>query len=658
MEDVIMTLENNGTGNNQSIAISLAKGRPFLSWVGKKPINAVSVLPAQHIETFGDTSNESWADWPEFYPQSGMLFHGDNVHILAHLLANGFRNKIDLVYIDPPFDSGANYVRSVKLRGVSGTVKIDGELYSLGEQIQYEDIWSNDNYFQFMYERFLLIRELLKDEGHIIVQADDKRGHYLKIILDEVMGPENYINDVVWRKGREGGGGSLINPPLPTEYQNIYIYSKFRKHRMWNPPKGPYKSSTLSSLEVDKDGWYYTRGRMGRIPRPWEVEAGVSKKTYVWNDASVSKEEVIKKLTAPDAEFVLIGDVWDSDIIKNSTITGYPTEKPESLLEIIIKASTNPNSVVLDCFVGSGTTIATAQKLGRRWIGCDINKGAIQTTAKRIQNVIIKQKEEMSQQKITDDLLTHSKVTPQLGYTLWRINDYDLEIQHNEAIKLVCEYVGVERTRTDLYFDGIRGKSIVKIIPFEHPLTLFDLKELEKELESRPDEDRSITIICLGIEIKANEWINDWNRLRKGTQAINHIELIELGTDPKYGSFIKHDSAKADIDIEFDNDIIKIKINDFISPTIIKRINQQSESIKPIIQKWQQMVDCVMIDTDYNGEVFNIVVSDVPQKNNELVKDYYELPASNIDRTVAVKIIDMLGEEIIVSKSLSQNNVG
>jgi hypothetical protein len=134
------------------VKITAAKGRPMLTWVGKRPLSHVTAFPAQHIETFDSTGSlnkpenvEVWKDWPNSYPKGGLLFHGDNKEVLAHLLANGFRGKVNLIYIDPPFDSGADYVRKVSLRGAKGMVKLDGETYTLGEQIQYTDIWANDN---------------------------------------------------------------------------------------------------------------------------------------------------------------------------------------------------------------------------------------------------------------------------------------------------------------------------------------------------------------------------------------------------------------------------------------------------------------------------------------------------------------------------------
>lgn len=646
------------------VDVKAAKGRPMLTWVGKKPLRHVTAFPAQKVEVFdpsGDAAKRgggAWADWPAAYPKGGLLFHGDNKEVLAHLLANGFRGKVKLIYIDPPFNSGADYVRKVQLRGATGTAKLDGETYTLGEQVQYDDIWANDNYLQFMYERLLLLRELLAEDGNILVQADDTRGHYIKILLDEVLGPDGYVNDIVWHKGREGGGGTDVNPPLPTEYQNIYLFAMSRRGRKWNAPRGPYKLSTLASLKVDDRGWYYERGRMGRKPSAWEVAAGVSKKTYVSDDPAEDRASVIARLTDPKGEHVLIGDVWNSDLVRSSAVTGYPTEKPENLLRLIINAGTDPDDLVLDCFAGSGTTMAVAQKLGRRWIGCDINKGAIQTSGKRLQDIVndqIKEAKKSARAKAQGKLIEDDAKEPepaQLSFSVYRVNDYDLQIQHNEAVNLACEHIGIKRTQTDSYFDGVQERKLAKIIPFSHPLTVLDLEELKKELGSRPDEDRDVLVVSLGKELSVEKWLEDWNRLRKTESVPNKIEVIELRTDPKYGRFMKHEPASARVDVKRKKDIIAVEIRDFISPTIIERLRQQAGLLEPRIDDWRAMVDTVMIDTAYDGEVFNVCLSDVPEKKADLVKGKYELPAPEGKTTVAVKITDMLGEETLETKTV------
>lgn len=195
------------TDLTQDVSISKARGRPMLTWVGKRPLGRVTAYPAQKIERFAvgsDAAEEStpnvttdWSDWPQAFPRGGLLFHGDNKDVLAHLLANGFRGKVKLIYIDPPFDSGADYVRKVQLRGPRGATKIDGEDYSLGEQVQYTDIWSNDTYLQFMYERLLMLRELLSDDGEIVLHCDWKRVHLLRCLLDEVFSADAFRNEII-----------------------------------------------------------------------------------------------------------------------------------------------------------------------------------------------------------------------------------------------------------------------------------------------------------------------------------------------------------------------------------------------------------------------------------------------------------------------------
>lgn len=317
-------------------------------------------------------------------------------------------------------------------------------------------------------------------------------------------------------------------------------------------------------------------------------------------------------------------------------------------MERVIRASSVPGDLILDCFIGSGTTVAVAQKLGRRWIGCDINKGAIQTTAKRLQAVIGEQVKETAQQ----DLLTTAESAPapaQLSFGVWRVNDYDLKIQRNEAIKLACEHIGVERIAADSYFDGKLGQKLVKIIPFEHPLSPLDLEELKRELEARPETENFVVFVCLGIELAARTWIEDWNRLRKGEETVNKIEVIELRTDAKYGNFIQHEPATAKVAVKRDGEKIEVKIEDFISPTILKRLDMDMPLFKAKITDWRSQVDCVMIDTAYDGKVFNVALADVPEKKNDLIEGRYTLAAPAGATTVAVKIIDMLGEEVLVT---------
>lgn len=654
--------------DGSEVKVTAAKGRPMLTWVGKRPLQRVTAFPAQVVETFNPTGQaDGWRN---------LLFHGDNKEVLAHLLANGFRGKVDLIYIDPPFDSGADYVRKVQLRGVSGTARIDGEAYSLGEQIQYTDIWTNDNYLQFMYERFLLLKELLSDKGSIYVHCDPSRNSYLRLILDEVFGTDGLVNEIVWQRlsaHNDSGRFGII-------HDTIYYYSK-TDVRVWNPQSVPlserYIEQFFDSIE-EGTGRRYARSdltarglRSGETGKPWRgINPGA--KGNHWKVPVSQLEEWdrqgrihwpknggMPRLKRYLDEVLAEGggspqDIWyDIKPIHNQSqeMGDYPTQKPEALAGRIIRTSTNPGDLVLDCFIGSGTTAAVAQKLGRRWIGCDINKGAIQTTAKRLQTIIreqIEARERASRQVL---FLENGEEAPEpasLAFSVYRVNDYDLAIQHNEAVNLACEHIGVQRTRTDPYFDGTLGSKLVKITPFGHPLTILDLEDLKKELEARPDEDRHIVVVCLGKETAVDTWLEEWNRHR----PVNKLEVIELRTDQKYGRFLIHQPAQAQVLIQRREDSVIVEVEDFISPTIIERLNMDQTLFRAQVTDWRAMVDCIMIDTAYDGQVFNVVLSDVPARKTDLVEGRYELPAPARRTTVAVKIIDMLGEEVLVTKQV------
>jgi DNA modification methylase len=641
------------------VEIKPAKGRPMLTWVGKRPLRQVLAFPAQHIETFNPNPGgasvpgrrQAWSDWPSAYPRGGLLFHGDNKEVMAYLLANGFRGKVKLIYIDPPFDSGANYVRKVTLRGVKGAAKIEGEGYTLGEQIQYTDIWANDNYLQFMYERLLLIKELLAEDSSIFLHCDQRRVHHLRCLMDEVFGADNFINEIIWMHQIMGGSHEKR---FPKAHETILWYSKGSSYRIRTEDPNvrvPFSEYVLNSMKQDENGrWYYERRRMSRKATAEEAASKAHTRTYV---------------ETPE-EGTVATDVWD-DMLSYQELPNerqgldlFPTQKTVKSLTRLISAASDPGDLILDSFMGSGTTAVVAQKLGRRWLGCDINKGAIQTTCKRLQNVILKQMEVPKKKKKQLPLPPAGKETQdnsdpspaQLSFAVYRVNDYDLAIQHNEAVNLACEHLGVTRTKTDAFFDGTMGKKLVKIVPFGHPLTLLDLEEIKRELSARPEEERDICVVCLGKETAADGWLEDWNRLRKQGDVPNKIEVIELRTDPRYGKFFVHQPATARVSITRDQGKIRVEIQDFISSTIIERLKQQSGLLSPQIDDWRAMVDSVMIDPAYNGEVFNVVLADVPHKKSDLVSGSYQLAAPSEESTIAVKVTDMLGEEVLITQKI------
>lgn len=680
------------------VKIAAAKGRPMLSWVGKRPLGLVTAFPAQAVERF-DPQHVLGTEQADAYANGGLLFHGDNKEVLAHLLASGFRGKVNLIYIDPPFDSGADYVRKVSLRGGGTAAKLEGETYTLGEQTQYTDIWANDNYLQFMYERLLILKELLAEGGSIALHCDAKRNYLLRMLLEEVFGAEGFRGEVIVRTGVKNVQAQFEEMSSLTQGNNtIHLFAK--------SPKTKYKKLQIISSDFEPGKWdTFWRGTdrktmrynlLGELPKygqwRWEQEraelASANYATYLAStEANLSldgyyiehlnngvdldflrrnPEGVVQYYVSP-RKHKLLSNVW-LDIPYRGTVTDYPTEKNEAIVERFVSWITNPNDLVLDCFIGSGTTAAVAQKLGRRWIGCDINKGAIQTASKRLQGIVTAQstiqdappakkgKAKAAQQKLdvddtagVEDTAAEVPTTAQpaqLAFSIWRVNDYDLQIQHNEAVQLACQHLGVTRTKGDSFFDGTRGQQLVKVVPFNHPLSPLDLEEVKTALENRPDETRSVLMVCLGVELAAQGWIEDWNRLRKVSDP-NRIDYIELRTDPKYGKFFEHKPASAQVSVTREGETGRVKIENFVSPTILERLAQTAGVLSPKIDDWRAMADCVLIDTNYDGSVFSVVLSDVPEKKNDLVAGEYSLTLPQTPTTVGVKIIDMLGEEVL-----------
>ncbi|MBA7628551.1 hypothetical protein ES703_36039 [subsurface metagenome] len=476
---------------------------------------------------------------------------------------------------------------------------------SLLQQVMYDDMWRRDTYFQFMYERLLLLRELLAPEGSIYVHLDWHVGHYVKLIMDEIFGQGNFRNEIIWyytnkipdtRKRLFTSATDMILFYVKGE-QNIFqtLYDKRDK---------PIRVTRMAKVKGKK---VYVRGADGKV------------------------ETIVRTERMMD-------NVWQIPLLHaQAERLDFQTQKPEELLRRIIIASSEPDDIVLDSFIGSGTTAAVAQKFGRRWIGCDINKGAIQMTSKRLQKLTF---EQIKQSKKTEE----EELPRHYSFGIYQVNNYDLQLLRTEATELAVQHIGIQRVRTDTFFDGTLGKSLVKIIDFNHPLTLLDLQLIQDELSKRPNEDRDITIVCLGKELAVDPHIDEWNT----KHPVNKIKVIELKTDKRYGAFLIHDPAEAKISVErIGKDKAVVEIQDFISPTIIKRLNIESGLFRVKIPDFRCMIDTVLIDNNYDGKTFRIIYSDVPEKKDDLVKGKYEIGLPNPEAKVAVKIIDMLGEEVL-----------
>lgn len=567
-----------GETNVEKYQFAPIKGYPMLNWRGKRPFTSTLYYPAQIKEVHGDEI-EGWRN---------KIFWGDNIQVMSHLLKQ-FRGKVDLIYIDPPFDSKADYKRSVERKGR----KAESQRSSFEEK-QYSDIWNNDEYLQFMYERIVMCRELLAPTGSIYVHLDWHVVHHIRCILDEVFGSgassgteghPGFRNEVIWCYS----GGGIPTSEMPRKHDNLLWYTKGPEWT-FNPQYRPYSEGTVQ------------RGRTAVKGENAELRAEGTPINDWWSD--------VKKITSPTDPEKLY----------------YPTQKSEELLHRIIQMHSNPGDLIFDCFMGSGTTQAVALKTGRRYIGADINLGAIQTTTKRL----IKAADDLRQNSIG----TKSKHFT--GFEVYNVNHYEIFRNPAQAKDLLLEALEVQKLEFSSVFDGEKDGRMVKILPINRIATRADLNELiagfdykaweRRQAESPNRAVEKLTLVCMGHEpdLKA--------RLEYEAKPFKiDVEVLDILRDKGDLQFKRDSEAKV---VVKKGDLV---IERFYPMNLLQKLSLQKEAV----DDWRELVESILIDWNYDGAVLQPAVVDIPGKD-DLVKGSYKVPDDSA--TIRVKITDLLSE--------------
>jgi len=312
-----------------------------LRWAGKRSPAPLPERPARLEQRFGAVVGEAPRD---------ELHRGDNLAVLAALSSRA-RGRVNLIYLDPPFCSQAAYTRTIRLRGAGAS----GPRFS---QPQYTDNWTGDEYLQFIYERLIVCRDLLDERGALVLHCDWHQSHRLRCILDEVFGAEMFQNEIIWHyynklQGNVGRFASNHDVLLVYAKSPRFVFNRIRERR----------PAPVRQLE-----------------RVWSKAKG----------AIVNAKGPDGKVSYLTSTHKTIDDVWRLSMLQpadRSEAVGYPTQKPEALVERILAAASQPGDLVLDPFMGSGTTGAVALKLGRTFIGVDRHGGAVHTALRRLLRV-------------------------------------------------------------------------------------------------------------------------------------------------------------------------------------------------------------------------------------------------------------------------------
>ncbi len=615
------------------------RGFPELRWTGKRAFNSTQYYPAQRKEQYGDPTQGWW----------NKIFWGDNLQVMSHMLRD-YRNGVDLIYIDPPFDTGVSYSKSVRLKGKS---KVVGD-QAFFEEKQYSDLWVNDAFCQFLLDRFVLCRELLAEHGNLIVHCNPQSSPIVRMLLNEVFSPSLFRNEIVWARTTAGKPGSKV---LPTNTDRLTWYSKSDHYRFNRPTqplsdedkasynkddgdgRGPYNTQPIINpayrpnlryryedrngkvWEPPSNGWRFSEARMRQAEEEGRLafsENGIREKYFLRERESQGKQR-------PDYWV----DIPGNALGYSSESTGYPTQKPETLLNRVIDAFSDEGDLVFDCFMGSGTTQACAMKLGRRFIGADINSGSVETTTKRLNLV---------RSEILADAQLDSGVGRQVyaGFEVYNVNNYDIFRNPVEAKELIKEAMELQPLPTSSVFDGQRDQFLVKIMPVNRIATRQDLNEVINGMDFKAYERRRteapskvvdrIMLVCMGHEPDLGP------ELVKAAKPFNiEVEVVDLIRDKANLHFKRQSDAKL---------VIRdghLEIAGFYPLNLLQKLSMDTDAV----EDWRQLVETIKVDWNYDGAVLSPELIDAPEKE-ALVKGRYPIPKDA--STIRVKITDLLSE--------------
>lgn len=456
----------------------------FLFWNGRDEQMTNVALPFHSIEQIDEPRAEHNAELAIFDTRgrqlkgwTNKLIWGDNKLVVSSLLNGPMRRAIEavgglkLVYIDPPFAVGADFGFDIAIGNDSVTKK-----QSVIEEIAYRDTWGRgiSSYLSMMYERLRLIHDLLADDGSIYVHCDWRVNSVMRLILNDIFGADNYQNEIAWCYKEAINSKKRFN----RKHDNILFYCKNSDNYIFNANNVLEEHSESTKLKYkykDDNGYYRLMGR-GIVGSPIKSARDISPE---WEK---THPELVYRHYLREGTYPV--DYWNIDIINQAAIErlNYPTQKPEALLERIIKASSNEGDLVGDFFCGSGTTAAVAEKLNRKWIACDLGRFAIHTTRKRLIGVQ-RDRCKAGQDYRAFEVLNLGKYERQ--FFMDDLSAEDLRPKEEQYVQLILEVYKAKRIDNTPLLHGIKGDRFVHIGALDMPVTQTRLEDLFEACRSR-----------------------------------------------------------------------------------------------------------------------------------------------------------------------------
>ena len=639
---------------------------------GKKKAPLRVALPFQTVETVNESAQQRqknlFAPQPARPDWRNRLIWGDKKYVLPSLLSE-FAGKVDLIYIDPPFNVGADFSFQAQVGDERFT-----KAPSLIEQKAYRDTWGRgiDGYLQWLYETAVLLHELLAETGSLYVHLDWHVGHYVKAVLDEVFGLGNFLNEIIWKRQTAKGGAFGSLNQYGRIHETIYFYTKSETF-VWNQLFTSYEESHIEKsyrhIEEGTGKRFSLRDltaagvRKGESGKPIEVNGevipvppgrhwaiGLKKDETVQQgvDRLVSENLIWHrkggmprlKLYLEKMPGVPLQSIW-TDIkpvqAQSNERLDYNTQKPETLLERIIQASSNEDDLVLDCFCGSGTTAAVSEKMNRRWIVCDLGRFSIHTTRKRLLEIDgVRPFVVQNLGKYERQVWQHAEFGERAEATVFAYRKFILDLYHADQITGFA------------WLHGKKGGRMVHVGSVDSPVTHSDVQQIAIEFRKAIGRGKDAPQVA-GVDVLGWDFALDMNETVRqiAKEASLDVRFIKIPREVlerkavEQGDIRFFELAALGVELTVKARQATVKLTDFMVPP-----DDVPADVLKAVKHWSEWIDYWAVDFNFRDDTFhNEWQSYRTRKERKLELKHSHIYAAPGVYTVLVKVIDILGND-------------
>ncbi len=612
-------------------------------WDGKykdgKKVGPVRIaLPFQTVETVNETAQQRQLTLDMLFAGHetewrNRLIWGDKKYVLPSLLPE-FAGKVNLIYIDPPFATGADFSFTAAIPGSDDSFTKEP---SIIEQKAYRDTWGHglDSYLQWFYETVVLLRELLAGDGSIYVHLDWHVGHYAKAVLDEVFGIDKFQNEICWKRSTSGSAKARAKK-FGADHDVIYFYAKGLIPN-FNQVYFPYPEEEIQKRFRNKDAkGYYKDAELGTYSQETLERLKREGRLIVTPGGKYRYKIYLEEIKG-----VLVDSIWTNIPIVNSQAEerlSYATQKPETLLERIVNASSNKGDLVLDCFCGSGTTATVSEKLGRRWITCDLGRFAIHTTRKRLLSI------DNVRPFVVQNLGKYERQAWQTAEFAESAQRTNVQMRYRHFILQLYLATPIDGYS---WIHGVKAGRLVHVGSVDAPIALGEVKAIVNEFWRVRGKD--VGEHSNGIDILGWDFAFDLNETAKQMAADANIrlafkkiprEVLEKKA-VEQGDISFYELAALDVSIHQAKKTVEVELQNFFLPP-----DDVPEDVRHAVTHWSQWIDYWAVDWDYRDDTFHNQWQAYRTKKSPkiVLKASHEYDEPGYP-TVVIKVIDILGND-------------